>query len=168
MTTLSLQYQGVNNRGGIAMSLVKWSPFKDLTTLQERMNKIMEDPFLKFPLEFERGEGIDWVPAVDIVEKENAIVLKAELPGMEMKDIEITVEGNALQIKGTRNLEQEDKTENYHRIERVYGSFNRFFRIPDTVDREKIDATYDKGVLNITLAKKEEVKPKKIKVDIKP
>ena len=149
------------------MTLIKWSPLKELTSLQERMNKLMEDPFLKFPLEFERGEGVDWVPAVDILEKENTIVLKAELPEMEMKDIDISVEGNTLQIKGNRKLENEERKENYHRIERVYGSFNRYFTIPDSVDLDKIEATYDKGVLNVTMTKKEEVKPKKIKVDIK-
>jgi HSP20 family protein len=154
-------------KGGIAMTLIKWSPLKELTSLQERMNKLMEDPFLKFPLEFERGEGVDWVPAVDILEKENTIVLKAELPEMEMKDIDISVEGNTLQIKGNRKLENEERKENYHRIERVYGSFNRYFTIPDSVDLDKIEATYDKGVLNVTMTKKEEVKPKKIKVDIK-
>jgi HSP20 family protein len=154
-------------KGEIAMTLIKWSPLKELTSLQERMSKLMEDPFLKFPLEFERGEGVDWVPAVDILEKENTIVLKAELPDMEMKDIDISVEGNTLQIKGNRKLEHEEKKENYHRIERVYGSFNRYFTIPDSVDLDKIEATYEKGVLNVTMTKKEEVKPKKIKVDIK-
>lgn len=154
-------------KGGVAMTLIKWSPLKELTSLQERMNRLMEDPFLKFPLEFERGEGVDWVPAVDILEKENAIVLKAELPDMEMKDIDISVEGNTLQIKGTRKLENEEKKENYHRIERVYGAFDRYFTIPDSVDLDKIEAAYDKGVLNVTMTKKEEVKPKKIKVDIK-
>lgn len=149
------------------MTLIKWSPLKELTSLQERMNKFMEDPFLKFPLQFERGEGVDWVPAVDILEKGNTIVLKAELPDMEMKDIDISIEGNTLQIKGTRKLENEEKKENYHRIERVYGTFNRYFTIPDSIDLNKIEATYDKGVLNLTMTKKEEIKPKKIKVDIK-
>ncbi|MFI5303328.1 MAG: Hsp20/alpha crystallin family protein [Nitrospiria bacterium] len=150
------------------MTLIKWSPLKELTTLQERMSKLMEDPFLKFPLELERGEGVDWVPAVDILEKENSVVLKAELPDMDMKDIDISVEGNTLQIRGTRKREQEENKENYHRIERVYGSFNRYFTIPETIDLDKIDATYEKGVLNITLTKKEVVKPKKIKVEVKP
>ncbi|MBI3593337.1 MAG: Hsp20/alpha crystallin family protein [Nitrospirae bacterium] len=149
------------------MTLIKWSPFRELTALQGRMNKFMEDPFLSLPIAFEKGEGVDWVPSVDIFEKENALVLRAELPDMEMSDIDISVDANTLQIKGNRKLAHEDKKENYHRIERVYGAFSRTFTIPDFVSLDKIEATYDKGVLTITLPKKEEVKPKKIKIDIK-
>ena len=110
---------------------------------------------------------MDWVPAVDILEKDQAIVLKAELPDMELKDIDITLDGNTLQIKGTRRRDDEVKEESYHRTERVYGTFSRYFTLPETVDLEKIDATYDKGVLRVTLAKKEVVQPKKIKVEVK-
>jgi len=149
------------------MTLIKWSPLRELTTLQERMNKMMEDPFLKFPFQFGETEKVDWVPAVDILEKDQAIVLKAELPDMELKDIDITLDGNTLQIKGTRRRDDEVKEESYHRTERVYGTFSRYFTLPETVDLEKIDATYDKGVLRVTLAKKEVVQPKKIKVEVK-
>ncbi|MBI1819327.1 MAG: Hsp20/alpha crystallin family protein, partial [Nitrospirae bacterium] len=121
------------------MTLVKWSPFKELTAIQERMNKFMGDPLLKFPFEFTGNvEGVDWVPAVDIYETDQAITLKAELPEMDLKDIDISVEGRTLQIKGDRKLEKEETRENYHRVERVYGSFNRFFSLPETVDTDKI------------------------------
>jgi HSP20 family protein len=149
------------------MTLIKWAPLRDLTTLQERMSHYMEDPFLKLPVAFEKGEGVEWVPSVDIFEKENALVLRAELPDMEMGDIDISVDGNMLQIKGNRKLAHEEKEENYHRIERVYGSFSRTFSIPDFVSLDKIEATYNRGMLTITMPKKEEVKPKKIKVEVK-
>ncbi|HXN06964.1 MAG TPA: Hsp20/alpha crystallin family protein [Nitrospiria bacterium] len=150
------------------MPLTKWSPLKEINTLQERMSKLLEDPLFKFPFDFAKPvEGVDWVPAVDIFEKDDAFILKAELPGMEMKDIDITVEGGTLQVKGHRQLEHEEKREDYHRVERVYGQFNRYFSLPDSVNAEKIEAAYDKGVLTVTMGKKEEVKPKKIKVDIK-
>ncbi len=151
------------------MTLVKWSPFKELTAIQERMNKFMGDPLLKFPFEFTGNvEGVDWVPAVDIYETPGSITLKAELPEMDLKDIDISVEGRTLQIKGNRKLEKEETRENYHRVERVYGEFNRFFSLPETVDTDKIEAAYDRGILKVTMMKKEEIKPKKIKVDIKP
>lgn len=149
------------------MTLIKWTPLKELTSLRERMNQLMDDPFLKFPFEFERSAEVDWVPAVDIIEKDNAVVLKTELPGMDLKDIDIHVEANTLQIKGTRALERDEQKEKYRRTERVYGSFKRNFTIPDSVDANQIGATYEKGVLNITLPKKQEEKPKKIKVEIK-
>ncbi|MHB8483758.1 MAG: Hsp20/alpha crystallin family protein, partial [Nitrospiria bacterium] len=97
------------------MSLIKWTPLKELSAIQERMNQLMEDPFLKFPLEFTRtAEGVDWVPAVDIYENTDSFVLKAELPDMNLNDIDISVEGKTLQIKGHRKMENEEKRDNYH------------------------------------------------------
>ena len=149
------------------MTLVSLSPIKRLSTLQERMERLFNDPFFAIPHRAGQRPEVDWVPAVDVLEKENALVLKAELPDMDLKDIEIHVERDLLQIRGTRRFEKDEKKENYHRIERVYGTFNRSYKIPDTLDPEKITASYDKGVLTVTLAKKEETKPKKIKVEIK-
>ena len=103
---------------------------------------------------------------MDIYETDKEIVMKAELPEMQEKDIEIKVEDNILILSGERKMEREVKEENYHRIERAYGSFNRSFTLPRTVDRENIKAAYKDGVLKVLLPKKEEVKPKQIKIDV--
>ena len=105
-----------------------------------------------------------FVPAVDIYEDEHNLVLKLEVPGVNEENLDIQVENNALTVKGERSFEKEEKEENFHRIERRYGSFLRTFRLPNTVDSDKVEANYDKGVLKITLAKKAEAKPKQIKV----
>jgi HSP20 family protein len=150
------------------MTLVKWFPFNGYSAIQKRINDLEGDPLLKFPFEVTRNvEEVDWVPAVDIYETDESITLKAELPEMDLKEIDISVEGQTLQIKGSRKLENEATRENYHRVERVYGEFNRFFTLPETVNTDKIEASYDRGILRVTMMKKEEVKPKKIKIDIK-
>lgn len=145
------------------MAMMRWDPFRDLNTLQDRMNRLFEDAG--------RGWGSDepsattsWSPAVDIFETEGEIVVKAELPGMERKDIALNLENNVLTLKGERRFEKETKEENYHRIERAYGGFSRAFSIPATVDEEKIRADYKDGVLKILLPKKEQAKPKQIRI----
>ena len=105
-----------------------------------------------------------WSPAVDIYETEGEIVVKAELPGMDRKDIALNLENNVLTLRGERRFEKETKEENYHRIERSYGGFSRAFSIPATVDEEKIQADYKDGVLKILLPKKEQAKPKQIQI----
>lgn len=105
-----------------------------------------------------------FVPPVDIYEDEHNLVLKLEVPGVNEEDLDIQVENNTLTVKGQRIFEKEEKEENFHRIERRYGSFLRTFRLPNTVDSDKVEAHYDKGVLKIALAKKAEAKPKQIKV----
>ncbi len=107
-----------------------------------------------------------WNPAVDILEKDGDLILRAELPGMTEKQIELKLEGNTLTLKGERKMENEDKKNNYHRVESVYGSFVRTFRLPDTVNREKISADYKNGVLTVTLPQKPEVKPREIPVSV--
>jgi HSP20 family protein len=113
---------------------------------------------------WEPGSTTAWNPAVDIFENEHEIVIKAELPGMEAKDIEVRMEKNVLTIKGERRFEKEAKEENYHRIEREYGNFSRTFSLATAVDEEKIAAEYKDGVLKVVLPKREEVKPKPIKI----
>ena len=145
------------------MSIIRWDPFRDLLTLRDKMNRLFEETFSL------RGEEKDlisgtWTPAVDIYETENAVVLTAELPGMEEKDIQLKIEDNNLVLKGERKFEKETKEENYYRIERAYGSFYRSFTIPTAVDQEKITAEYNNGVLKVTMPKKEEIKPKEIKI----
>jgi HSP20 family protein len=148
------------------MAIIRWTPFRELTTMQERMNKLFED-VMKAPYRSDEGLAApNWAPAVDIYETDKEIVMKAELPEMQEKDIEIKVEDNILILSGERRMEKEVKEENYHRIERAYGSFNRSFTLPRTVDRENIKASYKDGVLKVLLPKKEEVKPKQIKIDV--
>lgn len=148
------------------MAIIRWDPFRDLITLREKMNRLFEDTFAV------RGEEKDlmastWTPSVDIYETENDVVLTAEIPGIEDKDIEIKIEDSTLSIKGERKLEKETKEENYHRIERAYGTFYRSFTIPHNVDQDKIQAEHENGVLKITMPRKPELKAQKVKI-LKP
>lgn len=148
------------------MNIMRWTPFRDLVTVREKMNYMFEDAFTS------GGEEKDmvastWTPSVDIYENENELVLSAETPGIEDKDIEIKIENNTLSIQGERKIETETKEENYHRIERSYGSFYRSFTLPTNVSQDNIKAEYDNGVLRISMPKKPELKPKKVKV-LKP
>jgi HSP20 family protein len=145
------------------MAIIRWDPFRDIITLREKMNRLFEDAVTA------RGDDKDmisstWTPSVDIYETESALVLTAEVPGIEENNIEIKIEDNTLSLKGERNFEKETNEENYHRIERSYGSFYRSFTIPRNVDQEKIKAEQDSGVLRITMPKKPEAKPKTVKV----
>ncbi|NIO47999.1 MAG: Hsp20 family protein [Candidatus Aminicenantes bacterium] len=148
------------------MAIIRWDPFRDLITLRERMNRLFEETF---PSRGEEKEltARSWAPAVDIYEKENAIVLTTEVPGIDEKDIEIKIEDNTLTLKGERKFEKETKEEDYHRIERSYGSFHRSFTLPHYIDEDKINAEFENGVLKITMPKKAELKAKKVKV-LKP
>jgi HSP20 family protein len=127
------------------------------------MNRLFEDAGRNWKGD-EPASTTIWSPAVDIFETPNEIVVKAELPGMERKDIALNLESNVLTLKGERRFLRETKEENYHRIERSYGGFSRAFSIPVTVDEEKIRADYKDGVLTIVLPKKDQVKPKQIKI----
>jgi HSP20 family protein len=127
------------------------------------MNRLFEDAGRNWKGD-EAASTTIWSPAVDIFETPNEIVVKAELPGMERKDIALNLESNVLTLKGERRFLRETKEENYHRIERSYGGFSRAFSIPVTVDEEKIRADYKDGVLMIVLPKKDQVKPKQIKI----
>ena len=106
-----------------------------------------------------------WNPSVDIFENDNEVVIKAELPGMNAKDIDVKLENNILTLKGERHFEKEAKEENYHRIEREYGTFSRTFALPTAVDGEKVAAEYKDGVLKVVLPKREEKKAKPIKIE---
>src|ERR1700678_4406403 len=145
--------------------ITRFDPFREFVTLQDRMNRLLRDS---------RGpEGQDeslttsaFAPPVDVYEDEHNITLKIEVPGIDEKDIDVRIENNTLTVHGERKFEKEEKEENYRRVERQYGSFTRSFTLPTTVDAEKVSANYDKGVLNITLPKKAEAKPKQIKVTL--
>jgi HSP20 family protein len=149
------------------MAIVRWQPFRDLLATEREFDRLFREAFS--PLFGEReGEFSTraWAPAVDIFETDNSIVLKAELPGVDPKDVEVRVEDNTLYLKGERKFENETKEENYHRIERSYGSFARSFVLPNSMDAEKVAAEYQDGLLTLTLPKREEAKPKTIKINV--
>jgi HSP20 family protein len=146
------------------MAVIKWDPFRDLNTLQDRMNRLFEDAGRGIRRSEEPASTTIWSPAVDIYETDGEIVVQAELPGMDRKDISLHLENNVLSIRGDRQFKKETKEDNYHRIERSYGGFHRSFSIPTTVDEDKIRADYKDGVLKIALPKKEQAKPKQIQI----
>src|SRR5512139_269918 len=125
--------------------------------------RLFEEFFNDFPFAGSFPDAREsWNPAVDILEKDGDLILRAELPGMTEKQIELKLEGNTLTLKGERKMENEDKRGSYHRVESFYGSFTRSFRLPDTVDAEKINAEYKNGVLTVTIPQKPEVRPREI------
>jgi HSP20 family protein len=142
------------------MTLTRWDPFREL---QDRMNRMFEDTGRGWRSD-EPSSTTTWSPAVDIYETQNEILVQAELPGVDRKDISLHLEKNVLTLKGERRFEKETKQENYHRIERAYGGFSRSFSIPATVEEDKIRAEYKDGILKIALPKKEQVKPKQIQI----
>ena len=143
--------------------LTRWDPFRELNVFQDRMNRLFQDFTPRGEQELTAG---NFVPAVDIYEDEHNITLKVEVPGLDPKDVDVRLEGNTLTIKGERKFEKEEKEENFHRLERRYGSFVRSFTLPDTVDTDNVKADYENGVLKVQLAKRAEAKPKQIKVNI--
>src|SRR5436309_3798812 len=143
--------------------LTRWDPFREFTTLQDRMNRLFRDSFSEGQ---EALTTSTFAPPVDVYEDEHNITLKIEVPGIDEKDIDVRIENNTLTVHGERKFEKEEKEENYRRVERQYGSFTRTFTVPSTVDPEKVEAHYDKGVLKVRLAKKAEAKPKQIKVNV--
>ena len=137
------------------MALIRWDPFRDLLTLQDRMDRLFEESLSRNKV-FEQSlaSGL-WSPAVDIYETENEIILKAELPGLKKEDVSIEVTDDSLTLSGERSFEKDVKEENYHRIERSYGSFSRTFSLPSTVDRDNVIAKFNDGILEIHIPKAE-------------
>jgi len=151
------------------MAIVRWEPFRDLMTVQDRMNRIFDEAFRgagRTAGEEDWALGGAWAPAVDIYEHEGNLVLKAELPGIDPKDVDVRVENNVLTLHGERKFESEVKREQYHRVERAYGTFSRSFTMPSVVDTEKIKAEFKDGVLRVTLPQREEAKPKQISIAV--
>ncbi len=144
------------------MAIVRWDPFREVASLQNRVNALFRD--------FGEGDSAvaaaSFVPAVDIYEDEKNVSLQLEVPGVDQKDLDVSVENNVLTVKGERKLDKEEKEENFHRIERRYGSFYRSFTLPSTVDTENIDARYEAGILKLELKKKPEAQPRQIKVHV--
>ena len=135
--------------------ITRIDPFRELASFFENFTE---------PTGKDQLAAGNFVPPVDVYEDEQNLVLKLEVPGVNEGDINVSVENNTLTVQGERKFEKEEKEENFHRIERRYGSFLRTFKLPTTVDSEKVEASYDKGILKITLAKRAEAKPRQIKV----
>lgn len=145
------------------MAIMRYKPFAELDDLgsglrlfQDTVSRLLSEPASR-----------PWAPSVDILETENELLLKADLPGVEMKDVDIQLENGTLTLRGERKFESEKKDGGYHRIERSYGSFARSFTLPETVDAETVKADYKNGVLTVTLPKKELAKPRQIRVEVK-
>ncbi|WP_243370941.1 Hsp20/alpha crystallin family protein [Geotalea sp. SG265] len=147
------------------MALVKYNPFKDLRAMQEEMNHLLDLAWNRESGE-ELNEGI-WQPPVDIYENPETVVIKAEVPDIDQKDIEVRIENNTLTLRGERKQNTDIRKENYHRVERYFGTFQRSFTLPENIAQDQVQASCDRGVLTIVLPKMEETKPKKIKVEIK-
>ena len=144
-------------------AITRREPFRGFSTLQEQVNRLFD---ATFPVRTDDSALTTWAPSVDIYETENELVIKADLPELNEKDIDICVENNMLTIRGERKFEQKVKEENYLRIERSYGSFSRSFSLPNTVNTEAIKAEYKHGVLTVELPKRAESKPKQVKVNV--
>jgi len=146
------------------MAIVKVDPFREFAAMQDRMNRLFGNVYLR---DEDTGVRGAWVPAVDIYETENHdLVVRAELPGLTRENIEVSVENSTLVLKGDKKLDTEVKEENYRRIERTYGTFHRSFTLPNTVDPSRISAEFKNGVLTVKLPFREEAKPRSISVDV--
>jgi len=148
--------------------LTRWEPFREFSTMQDRMNR-MNRLFRESYSPEGPGEALtttSYAPPLDIYEDEHNITLKLEVPGIDEKDIDVRIENTTLTVHGERKIEKEEKEENFRRVERQYGEFTRSFTLPSSVDPGQVTADYAKGVLKINLSKKAEAKPKQIKVNV--
>jgi len=151
------------------MQILRWEPFRELAAMQQGLDRIFSETLPRAfgrPLaEQEPGVRV-WAPAVDIFETDKNVVLKVELAGVHPNDVEVRVENNTLYLKGQRKEDKEVKEPKYHQVERLFGSFERSFTLPQSLDSEKVAAEYHDGILTLTLPKKEEAKPKTIKINV--
>ena len=153
--------------GGLIMALTRWDPFRDLLSLQDRMNKLFEDSLARSTTPGQDLPIGAWSPAVDILEKEDEIILKAELPGIALENVDLQIRDDTLILRGERHFDKETKKENYHRVERAYGTFSRSFTLPSIVDQSSIKAKLRDGILEVKLPKVQMTKPKAIPIDVK-
>jgi HSP20 family protein len=144
-------------------TISRFEPFRSVNSVQDQLNRMFDRAFERAG---EESSLSTWAPAVDIYETEHELVVKADLPEIDLKDLDIRVENNILTIRGERKFEQKVNEDNYLRVERAYGSFARSFTLANTVNSEAIKADYQHGVLTLTIPKKEEAKPKQIKVNV--
>jgi HSP20 family protein len=145
-------------------TITRWDQSRGLTSLQDQVNRLFEHNFTHDCSG--HADLATWAPAVDIYETENELVIKADLPDLQEKDIDVRVENNTLTIRGERKFDNDINEDNYLRVERAYGSFMRSFSLPNTVSSENIRAEYRNGVLTLHMAKLEESKPKQIKITV--
>jgi len=145
-------------------TIARWEPFRGLSTLHDQVNRLFNETM--FQGRGDESALTSWAPAVDIYETPNELVVKADLPDMQEKDIDIRVENNLLTIGGERKFEKNISEDNYLRAERSYGSFSRSFSLPNTVSTESIHAEYKNGVLTVNLPKREESKPRQVKINV--
>lgn len=155
------------------MTLVRWRPTRDLPTfptdilnIQREINRMFNGFFRGSAWDEDTLVPTSWMPSVDVAEHDNEYVVKVELPGVSKDDVNITMQDSVLTIRGEKNEEKETKESSYHRVERSYGSFQRSFTLPTTVNSDKVDASYKDGILIISLPKVEEAKPKQIEVKV--
>ena len=147
------------------MELMPWRPFGELGSIRSEMDRLWNKFLGETP--FARSFTEEWSPSVDISETKDKLVIKAELPGLDAKDVNVSISGDLLTIKGEKKKEEEEKDEHHHYMERYYGSFQRSFQLPVNVKTDKIEATFDKGVLKVTLPKTEEAQKKEIEIKVK-
>jgi HSP20 family protein len=147
------------------MAITRWDTYRDVLALQNRMNSLFQDFSRSGSGESELATA-GFVPPVDIFEDENKLVLKIEIPGIRQEDIDVRLENNTLTVKGERSFQSEGKEENFHRVERRYGSFYRAFTLPNTIDQNTIKADYEAGVLKVELHKRAETKPRQVKINV--
>jgi len=145
------------------MNIIKYDPFREMRSLQDEVNRLFASSFSRGGNESDLMRGA-WSPQVDIFENQNEIVLEAELAGLKPEDVSISIENNVLTIHGERRFEKKDEDDNFHRVERSYGAFTRSFTLPPTVQSENANAEFENGILRLTLAKREEAKPRRIEI----
>lgn len=148
------------------MTIVRWDPFRNMTTLQDRINRIFDETASRSQDYDVEVSQCDWRPVVDIYDSEKAIVINAELPGVTKDTITLDVKENILTLKGERKSDEVVRKENYYRMERCFGTFERAFTLPSTVDPAKITANFKDGILKIEIPKAEEKKPKQITINV--
>ena len=144
------------------MNFVRWNPFSEMSLLQNQMNRLFDTALQGWP--GDSNGTTQWIPAADIYESENELVVNLDLPGVDPKMVDIRVENNILSIRGERQFEDKQNRDNFHRVERPYGPFGRSFTLSTAVDADKIRASYKSGVLSITLPKAEAAKPRRIQI----
>ncbi|MGI9105067.1 MAG: Hsp20/alpha crystallin family protein [Pyrinomonadaceae bacterium] len=145
------------------MSITRYDPFRDLRMLQDEVNRLFSNNLSGSFSDQGIARGA-WAPSVDIYENKEQIVLEAELPGMSREDFDLSLENNVLTLRGERRFEKKDESDNYHRVERSYGSFTRSFTLPQTISPENVTAEYKNGVLRVLLQKREEIKARRIEI----
>jgi len=146
------------------MTVVRWNPIREFSVFQNQMNRLFEDAMGTWLGESNGTGNTNWVPLADIYENDSDLIAKVELPGVDPNRVDVRVENNVLTIRGERPFDQKVAQENYHRLERSFGTFSRSFALPMTIDADKIHAEYRDGILNLTLPKSERAKPKRIQI----